>query len=63
MSEPVAKLTVDRLAELVDEWHFSHFHGSVVARDTEAWNLLYEAKEILKLRLAEALASLAGAES
>lgn len=63
MSEPLAKSTVDRVAVIVDEWHFSHFHGSAVARDTEAWNLLYEAKEVLKLKLAEALAIATGADS
>jgi hypothetical protein len=63
MLEPVAKSIVDRLAEIVDEWHFSHFHGSAVARDTEAWNLLYAAKEVLKLKLAEAVTKVTEAAS
>lgn len=52
MSELETILTAERLATLVDEWHFGAFHGSIVARDTEIWNLVHTAKEELKLRLA-----------
>ncbi len=37
---------------LVERWFFESFHGSPVARSTEAWNLVHAAKEELKRRLA-----------
>ena len=37
---------------LVERWFFECFHGSAVARSTEAWNVVLEAKEELKRRLA-----------
>ena len=37
---------------LVERWFFESFHGSAVARSTEQWNLVHEAKEELKRRLA-----------
>lgn len=55
MLESVMTMTAEQLGELVDEWHFVHFHGSAVARDTEVWNLVHAAKEALKQQLAETL--------
>ena len=37
---------------LVERWFFESFHGSAVARSTEAWNVAHAAKEELKRRLA-----------
>jgi hypothetical protein len=33
---------------LVERWWADHFPGSAVARDTQAWNVAYAAKEALK---------------
>jgi hypothetical protein len=52
MSEAEITPEAERLAALVNQWHFETFHGSIVARDTEVWNLVYAAKEDLKQRLA-----------
>ena len=52
MSKAEITLEAERLVALVDQWHFETFHGSIVARDTEVWNLVYAATENLKLRLA-----------
>ena len=41
---------------LVERWFFESFHGSPVARATEAWNVVHAAKEELKRRLAAFLA-------
>ncbi len=41
---------------LVEHWFFDAFHGSVVARSTEVWNAVHDAKEELKRRLADFLA-------
>jgi hypothetical protein len=37
-----------RIDELIERWWGDHFPGSAVARDTEAWNVAYAAKESLK---------------
>jgi hypothetical protein len=37
-----------RTDELIDRWWGDHFPGSAVARDTQAWNVAYAAKESLK---------------
>ena len=42
---------------LVEQWFFKAFHGSLVARSTDIWNLVHAAKEDLKHRLAELLAT------
>ena len=34
--------------QLIERWWQDHFPGSPVARDTQAWNAAYAAKEILK---------------
>jgi succinylarginine dihydrolase len=34
--------------QLVERWWRDHFPGSPVARDTQAWNVAYTAKETLK---------------
>jgi hypothetical protein len=41
----------ERIGSLVDEWHFTSFHGTAAARDTDVWNLIHGAKEELKRRL------------
>ncbi len=41
---------------LVERWFFESFHGSPVARSTELWNVVHDAKEELKRRLASLLA-------
>ncbi len=33
---------------LIDRWWSDHFPGSAVARDTQAWNVAFVAKEALK---------------
>lgn len=42
---------------LVEHWFFDAFHGSLIARSTEVWNAVHAAKEDLKRRLADFLAS------
>jgi hypothetical protein len=44
----------DRIDELIDRWWADHFPGSAIARDTQAWNVAYAAKERLK-RLLEGI--------
>lgn len=57
MSDPLAAAAIDPPAaapppdELVERWWYDHFPGSAVARDTEAWNVAFAAKEELKRRL------------
>ncbi len=34
--------------ELIERWWTDHFPGSAIARDTQAWNVAYAAKERLK---------------
>ncbi len=34
--------------QLIERWWEDHFHGSIVARDTQAWNVAHAAKERLK---------------
>ena len=34
--------------ELIESWWADRFPGSAVARDTQAWNVAYAAKEALK---------------
>ena len=34
--------------QLIERWWQDHFHGSAVARDTQAWNAAFAAKEALK---------------
>ena len=33
---------------LIERWWQDHFPGSAIARDTQAWNAAYAAKETLK---------------
>ena len=50
----------DRAAQLdalVEHWFFETFHGSAVARSTEAWNTVHAAKEELRRRLAAFVAA------
>ena len=43
---------------IVERWFFESFHGSPVARSTEAWNVVHGAKEELKRRLATFLTNM-----
>jgi hypothetical protein len=36
------------LDQLIERWWHDHFPGSPVARNTQAWNVAYAAKETLK---------------
>jgi hypothetical protein len=49
--DPAADPVPDPIGELVERWWGDHFPGSWVARDTQAWNVAYAAKEDLKQRL------------
>ena len=58
MNEPTDRAaTAHQLEALVERWFFDAFHGSVVARSTEVWNAVHDAKEELKRRLAGFLAA------
>ena len=57
-SSAPAKAAADDLDRLVERWFFEAFHGSPVARATEAWNHAFAAKEELKARLTAFVASL-----
>jgi hypothetical protein len=39
--------------KLIERWWEDHFPGSVVARDTAAWNVAHTAKETLKRLLVQ----------
>ena len=46
---PVASESrVVSIDQLIERWWHDHFPGSPVARDTQAWNVAYTAKETLK---------------
>ena len=34
--------------QLIERWWQDYFPGSAIARDTQAWNVAYAAKEMLK---------------
>lgn len=51
------KAAADRVDAVVEAWFFESFHGSLVARSTEVWNLVHGAKDDLKRRLATLLAA------
>ncbi len=51
MSQDDYETKAERLAALIDQWHFDAFNGSVVARDVEIWNFVRKATEELKQRL------------
>ena len=55
--DPVNDGTAEPLAidELIESWWADHFPGSPVARDSQAWNVAYAAKEALKRLLKEVL--------
>jgi hypothetical protein len=38
----------DLIDQMIERWWQDHFPGSPVARDTQAWNAAYAAKETLK---------------
>ena len=48
---PVAPVA-SKFDALVEQWFQDHFPNSVVARATECWNLVSDAKDDLKRRLA-----------
>lgn len=48
--------TARRIEALVEHWFFEAFHGSPVARSTEIWNHVHDAKEELRRRLVAFLA-------
>jgi hypothetical protein len=59
MSEfEVLKEKAAQMEALVEHWFFETFHGSLVARSTEVWNAVHDAKEDLKRRLAGFVADL-----
>lgn len=41
-----------RIDDMVERWFADHFPGSAVARDTLCWNVVHQATEELKRRLA-----------
>jgi len=49
-AEAPAEAKVDT-GQLVEAWFKEFFPNSPVSRDTEAWNLLLRAKDVLKQRL------------
>jgi hypothetical protein len=40
--------TTVSIDQLIERWWQDHFPGSAVARDTQAWNAAFAAKEALK---------------
>ena len=48
---PAAKLPPLATDAVVEAWFKEFFPNSPVSRDTEAWNLLLRAKDVLKQRL------------
>jgi hypothetical protein len=59
MTEPAPKTSIlTRIEAIVDQWHFESFQGSIVARETQVWNVVHDAKEDLKRRVATLLAEL-----
>jgi len=40
--------TTISIDQLIESWWQDHFPGSAVARDTQAWNAAFAAKEALK---------------
>lgn len=42
--------------QLIEGWWADHFPGSAIARDTQAWNVAYAAKERLKRLLTGSVA-------
>ena len=55
---PDPQVASRQLDTLVERWFFDAFHGSLVARSTETWNHVHDAKEELKRRLDIFLADL-----
>ncbi len=53
-SEPAPTDPGMSLDHLIERWWEDHFPGSVVARDTQAWNVAHAAKEALKRLLSRA---------
>jgi hypothetical protein len=48
-STPIASESqVASIDQLIERWWHDHFPGSPVARDTQAWNVAFTAKETLK---------------
>jgi hypothetical protein len=51
------KVAAERVDAVVEQWFFETFHGSLIARSTEVWNLVHGAKDDLKRRFAALLAA------
>ena len=47
-SPTAAESRIGSLDQLIERWWQDHFPGSAIARDTQAWNVAYAAKEMLK---------------
>jgi hypothetical protein len=47
-SPTASKVETISVDPLIERWWQDHFPGSAVARDTQAWNVAYAAKEVLK---------------
>ena len=47
-SSTASDSTTISIDQLIERWWQDHFHGSAVARDTQAWNAAFAAKEALK---------------
>lgn len=43
-----------KIEQVIERWWQDHFPGSAIARDTQAWNVAYAAKEALKRLLVQA---------
>ena len=47
-SPPASYSSSASIDQLIERWWQDHFPGSAIARDTQAWNAAYAAKEALK---------------
>ena len=47
-SATVSESRAVSIDQLIERWWQDHFPGSAIARDTQAWNVAYAAKETLK---------------
>ena len=53
-SLPSPESKVIWIDQLIERWWNDHFPGSAIARDTQAWNVAYAAKQMLKRHLVQA---------
>ena len=47
-SSMAPKTMAASIDQLIERWWQDHFPGSAIARDTQAWNVAYAAKQTLK---------------